>query len=132
MAPSIAPARQTSPDNSLVTGRPVMAKATLDDNRANGELSSVVTDSAKRVYGKQGAAAAQLGKDEGNFSRDVKAGRMTLADLSRLGPEFLAELGKELVNSYGAASPQARLRRIARAHRETAEELEQLAEHIAC
>lgn len=98
----------TAPDKSLVTPRPMMAKATLP---VTSPLSSVVTESAKRVYGKQGAAAERLGKDEGNFSRDVKAGRTTLADLERLGPEYLAELGKELVESYAPlATPAARIR----------------------
>lgn len=132
MASSIARPYPTSPDNSLVTGRPAMAKATLDDNGAGVQLSSVVKDTAKRVYGKQGAAAAQLGKDEGNFARDVVAGRTTLADLGKLGPQFLAELGRELVEQYAPLStPQARARQQIKVARQALEELEQVVELIA-
>lgn len=78
-----------------------MAKANLDDNGGQDGLSEVVLTAAKKAYGKQGAAAAALGKDEGNFSRDVKAERPTLRDLRALGPQFLAALGEELIQQYG-------------------------------
>lgn len=84
-----------------------MAKAALHDNDGQREadpLSDVVLSAAKRTYGKQGAAAAQLGKDEGNFSRDVKAERTTLRDLKALGPAFLADFGAGLVQEYGPLS----------------------------
>lgn len=97
----------TSPDKAPVTARHSMAKATLRDKTAGDRLSPVVMDVTKRVFEKQGAAASHLGKDEGNFSRDGKAGRLTTAQLSALGPTFLAELGAELVEQFGpmAKSP---------------------------
>lgn len=112
MPRSLAQPLMTAPDNGLVIPRPTPAKATLADNFGSDSLSDVVIEAAKSSYGKQGAAAAQLGKDEGNFSRDVKAKRMTLRDLEALGPGFLAQFGHELVEQYGALQdPKTRARR---------------------
>ena len=73
-------------------------------------MSDVVMDCAKEVYGKQGAAAAHVGKDEGNFSRDVKR---AAAQIEQLGPEVLARIGKELVDRFGPlADPKDRARRV--------------------
>lgn len=129
MGHSISRHAVTAPDKALVTPRPAMVKADLS---ATSALSSVVTDAARKVYGKQGAAAEHLGKDEGNFSRDVKAGRTTLADLERLGPSYLAELGRELVEQYAPLStPTQRARQQIKVARQALEELEQVVELIA-
>lgn len=83
----------------------------MDDNHGQERLSDVVKEAARRSFGKEGAAARQLGKDEGNFSRDVKHERLTMRDLSALGAPFLAELGKELVDQFGQLSdPKDRAR----------------------
>ena len=132
MGISVRSAVSTTPDKALVSPRPTMAKADIGPQGEPGELSAVVKDSARRVYGKQGAAAAHLGKDEGNFARDVVAGRMTLSELHKLGPAFLAEFGKELVEQYAAlATPQARMRQQIKVARTALDELEQGLEHIA-
>lgn len=81
-----------------------MAHAELQDNTGQDPLSDVVLSASKQAFGKQGAAAAQLKKDEGNFSRDTKALRLTLEHLRDLGPTFLAQLGQGLVNQYGTLS----------------------------
>jgi hypothetical protein len=93
-----------TPDNLDVIGRPKMTKVDIGPTTP---LSSVVKEAAKRAYGKQEAAAAHLGKDKGNFSRDVDAGRVTLRDLDALGAPFLSELGKELTREYGPLSDPA-------------------------
>lgn len=112
MPQSFANRQQTAPDNSLVMARPIPAKAELHDNAGQNLLSEVVIEAAKASYGKQGAAAAHLGKDEGNFSRDVKAKRTTLRDLEALGPGFLAQLGHELIEQFEPlADPKTRARR---------------------
>lgn len=122
----------TVPDKALVTVRPSMAKAELPDNDAADSLSPVVKEAVKRSYGKQGAGAAKLKKDEGNFARDVQAERMTLAELRALGRTFLAEFGRELLEQNGPLNtPQARLRQKARELREIANEVDQAAELIA-
>lgn len=111
--PRTLPARFIEePDKTHVIPRPNPAKADLHDNDLQNVLSAVVIEAAKSSYGKQGAAAAHLGKDEGNFSRDVKAKRLTLRELESLGPTFLATLGQELIEQYGALQdPKTRARR---------------------
>lgn len=133
MAQTVATARQTTPDKALVSVRPQMLRADIEHNAVLSELSSVVKTSAKATHGKQGAAAAKVGKDEGNFSRDVAAGRMTLAEMAKLGPEFLAQLGSDLIQTYGVAleTPAARGRRRIRDARAILDELDQLLEHTA-
>lgn len=104
MSPTVNGSAVTTPDNRLVTARPKAAKAALHDNRGQdgaSSLSGPVIEATKKSWVKQGAAAAVLGKDEGNFSRDVKAERLTLAQLRALGPEFLAAFGAELLEEYG-------------------------------
>jgi hypothetical protein len=101
---SLHHSHMTSPDRLLVSDKPRMAKAGLGDNDGQQALSDVVLAAAKKSFGKQGAAAAQLGKDEGNFSRDARAERLTLRDLRALGPAYLATLGAELVGQYGPLS----------------------------
>lgn len=115
MPSTLSTNRLTTPDNTLVVPRPTPAKATLHDKTAEDFLSGVVIEAAKRAWGKQGAAAAQLDKNEANFSRDVKAGRITTAQLKALGPGFLAELGKELIEEFGPlANPKDEARRAIR------------------
>lgn len=119
----------TAQDKSLVIGRPEMAKAALSDNRGQDRLSGVVIEAARKVYGKQEAAAAHLGKDAGNFSRDVKAGRLPIAQLDELGGEFLAVLGQELVEQFGTlSSPKARAQQTIREMRQKLDELQQFVE----
>lgn len=123
MSQSIANRAVTTPDNLDVIGRPQMARADIGQTTS---LSPVVKHSAKRTYGKQGAAAAHLGKDESNFSRDVDAGRLTLRDLEALGPQFLATLGSGLVEQYGVLTdPKARIRQVIRTIRDGLHEVEQ-------
>lgn len=132
MPPILANPPMTTPDKGLVSPRPKPAKAALPDNLRQDALSTVVLDAVKRSHGKQGAAAAALGKDEGNFSRDVKAGAMRLQDLKKLGPEFLGELGAGLVEQYGALThPRERARQVTREIKSLADELDQFLEHLA-
>lgn len=131
MRSSVAEAFETRPDNPRVIARPAPAKSTLRDNGGSSALSEVVIDAAKKVYVKQGAAAEQLGKDEGNFSRDVKARRLTLAHLEDLGAPFLAELGTKLVDQYGdLATPQARAMKTLDQIEDGVKELRQLVQHF--
>jgi hypothetical protein len=82
------------------------------DNPVVTPLYEVVSEAAKTIYGKQENAALVLRKHPGNFSRDLRAERMTLRDLRELGPEFLAAFGQELIDEYGELTdPKARARR---------------------
>jgi len=103
----------TAPDNLDVIGRPRMAKMTTTDSTPASRLSEVVKEAAKVAHGKQGAAAAHLGKDEGNFARDLQARRMTIGQLEDLGVAFLAAFGKKLHDEYGPlASPDDQAERL--------------------
>lgn len=81
------------------------------DNPVVTPLYEVVSEAARSVYGKQENAALFLRKHPGNFSRDLRAERMTLRDLRALGPAFLAAFGEQLVDEYGALTdPKTRVR----------------------
>ena len=118
----------TTQDRTIVSPRPTPAKAVLrDDNPLQARLSTVVMEAARQAHGKQEAAARELGKDPGNFSRDVKAGRTTLRDLADLGPEFLAHLGAELTLEFAANTTSVK----ARARQRIAELVKELLEATA-
>lgn len=119
----------TLPDKPLVTPRPTPAKADLKRQPMTTSLSDLVSDTLRRVFGKQELAAKSVEKDPGNFNRDLK--RIT-QQLEALGPEYLAELGAQLTRAFGpcAASPSQRVRMLANQLREIEDELAQLADHI--
>jgi hypothetical protein len=102
------PCAMAFPDRTVVTPRPRPVKATLDDNRRQLKLPGLVLEASRRAFGTQKAAALTVGKDEGNFSRDVKRATSTIELLEGLGPRFLGTLGKVLVEEYGgeAIDPQ--------------------------
>lgn len=132
MSSSLPLVAETPRDNGRVIPRPTPAKVTVPDKHPSDRLSGVVMESVKRAYGKQGAAAAQLGKDEGNFSRDLKAGRITIGQLDDLGSDFLAALGAELTSQFGAlSSPADHTRRAIREIRARLDEIEQFLELVA-
>jgi hypothetical protein len=122
----------TTPDKALVSPNGKTAKASLRDNGLQARLSAVVKTSARKTHGKQGAAAAVLEKDEGNFSRDIDAGRTTLAELSGLGPDFLADLGETLTETFGKlSSPKDRARQQLREARRILDEIDQYLEQVS-
>lgn len=133
MRNSVAVAERTTPDKLDVIGRPKMAKATTDDNLQDNPLSPIAKEAVKTAWGSQEAAAAHLQKDKGNFSRDVDAERMTLAQMRQLGPSFLAAFGSELLRHYGTAleTPEQRAKRIIRSIRAELDELDQYVEHAS-
>lgn len=132
MASSMARQYSDTPDKSLSSASTRMVKADIRDKAPQSDLSGLIRDTARKVYGKQASAAAEIGKAESNFSRDLDAGRINTSDLARLGPQFLAELGKELVDQYAPlATPHARMRQQIKVARAALDELEQGMEQIA-
>lgn len=122
----------TTLDEALVNTRPKPAKVTTAYKTEAESLSPVVIEAGKKVYGKQEAMAAQLGKDPGNLSRDVNAERTTLAQLRALGPDFLAEFGKGLVEQYGALStPEHRVKQAIKRADEALDEIRQYVENAS-
>lgn len=100
MPHKVATAAVTPPDALGVIGRPKMAKMTPDDPTPDTFVSSLLFTAADGVHGKRESAAAEVGKDRSNFTRDLKK----LAVLMEgLGPTFLARVGAGLVKEYGGA-----------------------------
>lgn len=115
-------------DDSLVIPCPSPVKAGL--HPVTGTLSPLVNEAIRTSHGKQDAAARAVGKDPGNFNRDLKRWSATVEEL---GPDFLVALGQQLLDSFGpeAESPAARVRRKAKELRAVAEELEALANYMS-
>lgn len=111
MRSNVANAIETPQDALGVIGRPKMAKMTLDDPAADTHVSSLLLDAAKLAHGKLESAAAEVGKDRSNFTRDVKKWAEVFEGL---GPSFLANLGAFLVRDFGAAleTPEQRAHRL--------------------
>lgn len=111
MSRSVATAVVTPQDALSVIGRPKMAKVTPDDPAADTHVSSLLLDAAKLAHGKLESAAAEVGKDRSNFTRDVKKWAEVFEGL---GPMFLATLGAALVRDFGAAleTPEQRGHRL--------------------
>lgn len=115
-----------TPDKSVPIGSLRMASA---DNDATSGLSPLTKEAARRAHGKQEAAARHLGKQPSNFSRDVDRGDLRLRDLEALGPSFLAEFGRGLIEQYGALTdPKTRARLLIRDMEQCLAELRQYVE----
>jgi hypothetical protein len=89
------------------------AKAEMRVNRDQSPLRVVVSEVIRRVTS-QKAAALDMGIDQGQLSRQLQTGRITIERLETLGPLYAAELGRALNEQYGAAieSRQARAQRV--------------------
>lgn len=140
MCNSVESTARTAQDNTDVFPRPKAAKVTTarhaaefgttEDNAGGDPLSELVLGAARAAHGgKQEAAAAHVGKDPGNFSRDMK--RIS-ESLGKLGPLFLSRLGEDLVRQYGPLTdPKDYYRELIRGLRKHVDELEQFGEHIS-
>jgi hypothetical protein len=87
------------------------AKARLPINADQYPLRTIVSEAIRRVSS-QKAAAADMGIDPAQLTRQLQSGRLTVERLEALGVEFYAELGRLLLEQYGneAQTPQARAR----------------------
>ena len=115
----------------LASVRPQMAKAAISTHLPAIELRALAGEAIRRVHGKALTAAELVGVHHAHLGRLINDGDLKLKQLESLGPETLAELGKQLVEHFGAlATPHARARRIVRELHHAIDELEQLVEHI--
>lgn len=136
MGSSVAKAAPTTLDKLGVIGRPKVAgikaddaRLTTSDNHDDNPLSPLAKDAVKTAWGTLEAGAAHLQKDKGNFSRDVDAERMTLAQMRQLGPHFLAAFGASLLREYAPLSdPKEHIRQQIRAIRRSLDEVSQFVE----
>lgn len=124
-------AQQSTRVDVLDSVRPMPAKAALKVNDSQSALTAIVSDSIRSVT-TQKAAAIDMNIDEGQLSRELQSGRLTIERLERLGPQYAAELGRRLIEQFGTlATPHARLREQIRAIRRAADELEAGLEHLS-
>lgn len=89
------------------------AKADLRVNVDQLRLRAIVSDVIQRVSS-QKAAALDMGIDQGQLSRQLQTGHLTIERLEKLGPGYAAELGAHLTQTYGSEreSPKAYARRL--------------------
>ena len=105
-----------------------MAKAVTPSHT---ELRRVIAIALERV-GPLKAAAAEMGIDRAQMYRQLQNGHLTIARLEALGPEFGAELGRILLETFGPLStPKARARQDITEIRRLLNELDQVVELIA-
>jgi hypothetical protein len=131
--PSTMPAHApASHREELASVRGRQAKAALEPQVPASSLRDLAAEAIRASHGKARAAAIDLGIHEASLSRQLKDGSLRLEQLETLGPATLAELGRQLTETFGPLStPQARLRQIRREQRRLEHELDQLLEHIA-
>lgn len=130
MGTSLPKALPSTRVDVLDSVRPAPAKAALKVNDSQFALTAVVSDSIRSVT-TQKAAAIDMEIDEGQLSRELQSGRLTLARLERLGPDVAAEIGRRLLEQYGPlATPHARARQTVRAIRKALDDLDQYLEHV--
>lgn len=131
MANTMAQPQQSTRNQSLDSVRPAQAKADLRVNDSQSTLRPLIAEAIRRVSS-QKAAATDMGIDPAQLTRQLQSGHLTVERLEALGPQYAAELGRLLLEQYGAlATPQSRLRQKARDLREIANEIEQAAELVA-
>lgn len=113
MSSSIAERQAATPRETLASVRGSAVKADLKPQVPATSLREVAAEAIRRVTS-QKAAATDIGIHEGRLSHKLRDGSLTLAQLEALGPEYGAELGRELVEQYGplAASPKEHARKV--------------------
>lgn len=117
--------------DSIDVPRPQPAKAQLPVNDGQSSLRGIVSR-VIRHNSSQKAAAIDMAIDPGQLTRQLQNGHLTIERLEALGPEFCAELGRQLVEVFGplADSPSMRVRNLAQVLRQVEDELTQLADFM--
>lgn len=132
MATTVKHAPPASHREELASVRPHMARASVQPQVDTSSLRELAAEAIRATSGKARAAAIDLGIHEASLSRQLKDGTLRLEQLERLGPELLAELGRELVEHFGPlATPKARAHQRIRDARAILDELDQVVELIA-
>lgn len=117
------------PSLAGVCGKPV--KADLHPHTGAPRMRDVAASSVENS-GTQKGAAAEIGIDRSRLSHKLKDGSLNLAQMESLGPTFLAEFGRRLLEEFGPLStPQQRVREAIREIRRRCDEVEQFLEFIA-
>lgn len=111
--------------SSLDSVRPKPAKADLAVNDSQSGLKPLIAEAIRRVTS-QKAAAADMGIDPAQLTRQLQSGHLTVERLEALGPEYAAELGRLLVETFGPlSSPYARVKQDVREIRQLLDRIDQ-------
>lgn len=103
-------------------------KADLRPHTPACDMRGLAKEALKRTA-KQEVAADTLGISQPRLSHKFADGTLNLKEMSALGPEYLAALGQQLVEQYGALqTPKARARQGIRDMRALLDELDQFVE----
>lgn len=94
------PGLLSTPDRAVVRAD---ARTSASDNPVQLPLAPLITEALRRAFGTQKAGAYCTGQAEGNFSRSLREGTLTVKKLEQIGPQFLAALGQLLNETYGPA-----------------------------
>lgn len=110
MGASLPNTAESTRTNSLDSVRPKPAKADLRNqsastpvNDSQSTLTGIVS-AVIRTTGSQKAAALEMGIDPAQLTRQLQSGNLTIGRLEALGPQVLAEIGKELVEQFSPLS----------------------------
>lgn len=123
---SAATERKTLAD---VCGKPI--KADRHPQVPATPLRALASEARERVM-KLSTAADACEVTESRMSHKFSDGKLTLEEQEALGPEYLVELGRQLLEAYGPlVTPQARMRNAIREIRRRCDEAEQFLEFIA-
>lgn len=131
MGNSLPASSSALPRESLATVRATDNKTALHPQVPASPLREIAKDAIRRI-GKQSAAASDIGIHEGRLAHKLADGTLSLAELERLGPQYAAEFGRQLLERFGPlATPQARARQTVRAMRQALDELDAYLEFVS-
>lgn len=131
MGNSLPASSSALPRESLATVRATDNKTALHSQVPASPLREIAKDAIRRI-GKQSAAASDIGIHEGRLAHKLADGTLSLAELERLGPQYAAEFGRQLLERFGPlATPQARARQTVRAMRQALDELDAYLEFVS-
>jgi hypothetical protein len=132
MSRSLSASSVSTKDNVLDRVEPRMVKAELDSQTLSNEMTGLVRDALVRHFGSFKAAAIEMAMDQGQLTRELDAGKLNLARLTKCGPAFLLKFGQLMVeHAQPLSTPKSRVRQQLRLIRESLAEIDQYLEHIA-
>lgn len=130
MSASLRASSAETPQQKLSGIRATDNKTAAHPKETESELRLVAKEAMQRV-GKQAAAASDIGISEGRLSAKLGDGTLSLGELEKLGPQYAAEFGRQLLERFGPlATPHARAAHLLREMRRMHEELSQLIDYF--
>ena len=115
---------------SLDSIRPKPAKAALPVNANQSSLRPLIAEAIRRVS-TQKAAAVDMEIDPAQLTRQLQSGNLTIARLEALGPDYAAELGRLLIETFGPLStPIARAKQDVREMRALLDRMDQALDYL--